>query len=1447
MKKILLSFFFSLSIVSWANAQQSAWQWVNPLPQGNALNGLWSFNKDSAIAVGAYGTIVHTTNGGQTWQVKQAASGFTGQLFAVRFTTNMLGWATGEEGQILKTTDGGDEWYIYSTPTYQDFYALDFTSNTNGWVVGRSGALFATTNGGVTWASKSSGTTVSLYSVTFTNDSTGWIAGATGKILKTTDAGNSWIPQNSGVSTGIFSLNFISSQVGWAVGASGVILKTFNGGTNWVPQFGGGGLNLYSVDFVNATTGWIAGAYGSISKTTDGGSHWFPQVTDSYNDIYSLNMASSNEGWVVGDYGIMYGTISGGTTWNNESTGPKNQMFGLSFPTTNTGYAVGDEGSILKTTNSGLSWQKQNSHFFLPLYDVDFVSSSTGWAVGDSAIIIKTTDGGVHWTNQTVNNEISLYSVDFVNASVGWAVGDEGTILKTVTGGGFWAAQVSNTTTTLQKVKFVNENVGWAVGYSGVVVKTTDGGTTWEEQFSNTSESLYGLSFVNENVGFASGDFGVVISTVDGGNTWDSHEANPDQPSLYDIAFLDALTGWAVGDDGIIVKTSDGGNSWFTQESGTINLLLKLQLVKNGAGGVLFAAGDGGTILCSSIHPLPMRTWTGLFDSLWFSGGNWDPLGIPEKLDSVVIPVTAKQPVIRQASQQINISSLRIASGAKLSIGPELAQLNIKNSIDISGTLSIDDNATPEILTGYNFNVAGSGKFSPGKSTVTFVSKGQARGTFYNFVLKEGANVQSVGNIEIKKTFSNLAKLTLRPIDTLTLRNADPNALQGSGFISAGTIRRAIQPGSTLPYRFESPVTFLQFLPGGTLPDTILMTTYPNTLASGFKDSLFVRRYYSINASGGNNYNAYMSLGYDTSESKIAVDELALFKDSSGVLLNMGKTDFLDSDLTAVMLDSVKRFSNWYLGFEDYIPKHPYQFFDSLFIHDAGTGGDTLFFGSMSGATDSIDFLFDEVQLPPKPPAGTFDARWSIPSTLGSGIDILDVFRGTKKENMYNCSIQPSISGSLQIGWNKSMLAIGSFFLRDSATQGGQFNVNMKLQSSYTITNPAIKVIQIVHSIPKYYSFNRGWNMISLPLTSTSDRKKTTLFPTSASIAYKYAGGYFAEDTLRNGPGYWLKFTAAQSIPLDGFTRLSDTVNVVTGWNMIGSVSYSVAIGNIVQIPSNISGGNYYGYSGGYNLTDSIRPAKGYWVKISTAGKLVLNSTGPLVKQTVQDESLEELHRLNTVTVHDVAGNQQILYFGTPASSAFDEERFELPPAPPQGIFDARFNTQKIVSTDDKHISTVGIQSAQYPVTMSWHITEQGLHAIQFTDAVTGKVLARGSGNDGSVQITNTSVSQVNIEVTGSGTAPKEFSLKQNYPNPFNPVTTIEFELPVQSDVSLKIFNLLGQQVAELLNHTSYAPGTHNTTFDASNLGSGMYFYQLSAKGTDGKIFHQVRKMLLIK
>lgn len=92
-----------------------------------------------------------------------------------------------------------------------------------------------------------------------------------------------------------------------------------------------------------------------------------------------------------------------------------------------------------------------------------------------------------------------------------------------------------------------------------------------------------------------------------------------------------------------------------------------------------------------------------------------------------------------------------------------------------------------------------------------------------------------------------------------------------------------------------------------------------------------------------------------------------------------------------------------------------------------------------------------------------------------------------------------------------------------------------------------------------------------------------------------------------------------------------------------------------------------------------------------------------------------------------------------------------------------------------------------------------------------------------------------------------EYLLSNNYPNPFNPATTISFGLPADATVSLKVYNMLGQEVASLVNNEAMSAGYYQKNFDASNLASGQYIYRLVATSPEAGEFSSTGRMLLMK
>jgi hypothetical protein len=124
--------------------------------------------------------------------------------------------------------------------------------------------------------------------------------------------------------------------------------------------------------------------------------------------------------------------------------------------------------------------------------------------------------------------------------------------------------------------------------------------------------------------------------------------------------------------------------------------------------------------------------------------------------------------------------------------------------------------------------------------------------------------------------------------------------------------------------------------------------------------------------------------------------------------------------------------------------------------------------------------------------------------------------------------------------------------------------------------------------------------------------------------------------------------------------------------------------------------------------------------------------------------------------------------------------------------------------------------------------------------------------DNGSVQPDSMPVEISTYARSGTG-IPEEYELLQNYPNPFNPSTVIEYGLPVESEVSLTIYNVLGVEVRKF-NDGRQGPGYHAITWDGTNdageyVSGGVYFYRINATGAEGQEMNYagMSKMILVK
>jgi photosystem II stability/assembly factor-like uncharacterized protein len=357
------------------------------------------------------GSTIFCTEDGVNWKERLGTkpmgrislNGFLVDIWGGNFVTNDIAWAVGPYGLIMKTEDGGKNWGI-KIRGWKDLPHITFINPKIGLgtrssgslerEIGAGGLILKTDDGGDTWKiQKKFMTPINITSSHFVNPTKGWMVGYQWKhtpggsvflnsiVLHTHDQGNAWITQFKESAGELQYVYFVDTNRGWVVGENGIIFYTDDGGKNWKRQKSETVLHLHGVYFVDAKKGWVIGdsgvrglrdegdpqPEGVILHTNDGGEHWRIQWTKKDVWLNGLFFVDSNKGYVTGDSRLLLSTEDGGKTWVEEEVawGFLGTPF---FIDTNRGWIqlLDEEGNVIEriilvTEDGGKTWVKQKT------------------------------------------------------------------------------------------------------------------------------------------------------------------------------------------------------------------------------------------------------------------------------------------------------------------------------------------------------------------------------------------------------------------------------------------------------------------------------------------------------------------------------------------------------------------------------------------------------------------------------------------------------------------------------------------------------------------------------------------------------------------------------------------------------------------------------------------------------------------------------------------------------------------------------------------------------------------------------------------------------------------------------------------------------------------------------------------------------------------------------
>jgi photosystem II stability/assembly factor-like uncharacterized protein len=604
----------------------SGWSWALPTPQGQTLSAV-AFDGATGYAVGDFGTVMKSADGGQTWS--GLPSGTTANLSILQeLDPNTV--IVGGGCALRESTNGGQTFSAVpinpsDSVCGSDIAAISFQSASTGYVELQSGQILYTTNAGVSVQAKTNVPTSFGHAtgLTFVSPTTGFATTSAGTIEQTSDGGNSWTQ----IGTGFFALNaitFINPQTAFAVGDD-TLLQSTNGGATWSRQpltiAGGDVYELTGISCASAAQCLITTSNSNSLILTNDGGQTGSLVTPSDQHLSAVAFTTGTGVVGVGTGGTIVLSADGGAHFPTLVSG------GPGVPTSSSterpllaggaagsAYLLGTGGQIDATTNGGANWTLLQTPSNDAVKAGAFPTTSIGYVTTSDNILRKTTDGGIAWSSldATVSAKTQLAAP---TASSVLLVGPRG--IRRSSNGGSTFVKVAG------RVQLADGRHGAAISSLPLTDAAVHGSTTFVWGFHHAYEStnpsgaswrliplprktrINQLSFVSPTTGYALDVAGDVLFTSDRGATW-RKLANVGTTTLADISFADATHGLlalgppsptGIGLQLDVLSTTNGGASWQPQV-----------IDGRGAGRVLATANAGYFANVGVVESSPYRS-----------------------------------------------------------------------------------------------------------------------------------------------------------------------------------------------------------------------------------------------------------------------------------------------------------------------------------------------------------------------------------------------------------------------------------------------------------------------------------------------------------------------------------------------------------------------------------------------------------------------------------------------------------------------------------------------------------------------------------------------------------------------------------------------------------------------------------------------------------------------
>jgi photosystem II stability/assembly factor-like uncharacterized protein len=505
------------------------------------LTSLSFATKDTGFLLLADGSVLQTTDGGQTFTPRTAvpgsrAAGGGSPGGAVAFRSATAGFAATAGGTIFTTADQGQSWkQVADTGVALD--RITFVTPERAFATGPGGGLARTSDGGQTWVTRPSGAP-KLTGIACADASTCLLATGSATLLRTAD-GAQTVPTPVKASNDAFNaVGFASATRAVAGGDRGSTVISDDSGLTFAPIGGRLDGRFFSVVAGgSARTAYAPGPRGTLGRTADGGQSWQSGNIPTTADVATASFPSASEGYALDRRSGVFRTINGAASWAPLDVGTTSSITDLLAPAPGVVLVAG-AGGLRRSTDRGDEFTAASGKALKAVRLTSLDAAAGRMVVAYSPTgLVRSTDRGATWStvrkpgpyvrlkSGKLRNQTILREVDFATATTGWAITSSGGLWRTTNGGRSWSelpgvgagvagsslAMTSATTGYLTLPGFGD------VGRAGFLLRTTDAGTTWHPQLVAQQPIGFGGVAASAGTSYALAGDGL-LSTTGGGD-----------------------------------------------------------------------------------------------------------------------------------------------------------------------------------------------------------------------------------------------------------------------------------------------------------------------------------------------------------------------------------------------------------------------------------------------------------------------------------------------------------------------------------------------------------------------------------------------------------------------------------------------------------------------------------------------------------------------------------------------------------------------------------------------------------------------------------------------------------------------------------------------------------------------------------------------------------------